>query len=129
MDNTVLIDDGSGSLRVGLVIYGYRQHQTDDGRIRLTTLEREHDEEVVKTRILIDSEDYDGQSGVYSAIEVSDISPIHDHLDDESNSGWIEGGRVYTVGAQSVITLTANDVLGLGGSILTINTTETNPTW
>jgi hypothetical protein len=119
MDNTVLIDN-NGSLTVGTVLYGYRCSYSDDKRIRLVTVEHPMDSaEVIVTRVLIDSEDFDGQSGTYEAFSIDDRTPIHDHLDNEINSGWLEGGRDYSVGSQHVTTLTANEILDISGSVFT----------
>ena len=134
MDNTILIDssrvDGDSAVSVGVILYGYRLTNTSDARIRLTTLEHQKDgKEIIVTRILSDSEDYDGQSGIYEAIEISAGSEIHEYLDSESNSGWLEGGRSYAVGIQSVMTLTANEILGLSGSILTVISLSKETLW
>jgi len=134
MDNTILIDssrvDEDGAVSVGAILYGYRVANSPDARIRLTTLEHQKDgKEIIVTRILSDSEDYDGQSGIYEAIEISAGSEIHEYLDSESNSGWLEGGRSYAVGIQSVMTLTANEILGLSGSILTVISLSKETLW
>ena len=125
MHNTVLIDTsplgGVSEVLVGIVLYGYRQNDTSDSRVRIATLEVEPSGlEVITTRILFDSEGFDGQSGIYQVVEIDSQSQIHDQLDAESGSGWIEGGRTYSVTSQSVTTLTTNEMLGLSGSIFTV---------
>jgi hypothetical protein len=120
MDNTVLID-AYGLTTCGLILYGYRTTSKSDQRIRLITAERSMDmPEVIVTRILEDSEDFDGESGMFDTIEIDSSSAIHDQLDDESNSGWLEGGRLYSTQGQEVITLTANELLGISGSLFVV---------
>jgi hypothetical protein len=120
MDNTVLID-AYGLTTCGLVLYGYRTTNQSDQRIRLVTAERPLGaHEVVVTRILEDSEDFDGESGMFDTIEIDSSSAIHDQLDDESNSGWLEGGRLYSTKGQEVVTLTANELLGISGSLFVV---------
>lgn len=120
MDNTVLID-AYGLTTCGLILYGYRTNNQSDQRIRLVTAERPPDaHEVVVTRILEDSEDFDGESGMFDTIEIDSSSAIHDQLDDESNSGWLEGGRLYSTQGQEVVTLTANELLDISGSLFVV---------
>ena len=126
MENTVLIDTGmtnpDGEIRAGIVLYGYRQKNTQDKRIRIITIEQTDDGfPTIVTRLLIDSEDYDGQSGIYEVIEIDSSTDIHAKLDAESNSGWLEAGATYRSGKQEVITLTANELLSLSGSFLTVH--------
>jgi len=124
MENTVLVDTSALGVvedsLVGTVLYGYRLARSKDKRVRIATAETRNDgSEIIVTRILIGSE-MKIESGIYEAVQIDSRTEIHDILDRESNSGWLTGGRLYAAGRQKVVTLEANELIELNGSVLSI---------